>query len=66
MSWLVWSWGVVRNDDCGDEEVNQFDLTRESAQFGDWNTDYARQILVDHPNSISNTSVRPAELDDRP
>lgn len=66
MSWLVWSWGVVRNDDCGDEAVNQFDLTREGAQFGDWNTDYARQILVDHPNSIKNTSVRPAELDDRP
>ena len=67
ISWLAWSWGVVRNRDCGSDDsnrqdTNQFDITKPGAKNGDWNTDYAREIMVDNPNGIGNTSVRPDGL----
>lgn len=62
IGWLAWSWGVIRNGDCGQGGVNQFDLTKPGAQNGDWNTTYARQIMVDHNFSLRNTAVRPPGL----
>ena len=67
IGWLAWSWGVIRNRDCGagdpnNQGANQFDITRPGAKNGDWNTDYGRILMVDSDYSVRNTSIRPDGL----
>jgi hypothetical protein len=37
----------------------------QDGMFGNWNSDWARQVAVDDPASIKNTSVRPQSLLDQ-
>ena len=75
--WLIWSWGAAPNTDCRDANgENRFDLTAagqpfvdsngldfsENGEFENWNTDFAEQLLITHPNSLQKTSRRPAGL----
>jgi mannan endo-1,4-beta-mannosidase len=59
IGWLVWSWGAVSNGDC--ETEGPFDMT-ENGIFGRWTAPWAEAIALSDPNSIRNTSVRPASL----
>lgn len=59
IGWLAWSWGGVENGDCMDE--GPFDMTV-GGIFGEWKTDWGREVAVDHANSIQNTSVRPHSI----
>lgn len=59
IGWLAWSWGGVQNNDCMD--AGPFDMTVDGT-FGEWKTDWGREVAVDHPNSIQNTSVRPHSI----
>jgi len=61
IGWLAWSWGFVPNGDCGGGGRNQFDITVDGV-YGNWNTDYGRNLIVDDPNSMENTSIRPVGL----
>jgi len=58
VGWLAWSWGAVPNNDCKDE--GGFDMTTDGT-FGNWN-EWAEVVAVTDPNSIQNTSVRPASI----
>ncbi len=60
IGWLAWSWGFMPNGDCGGGR-NQFDITSDG-RYGNWNTDYGRNLIVNDPNSLQNTSVRPVGL----
>jgi mannan endo-1,4-beta-mannosidase len=59
VGWLTWSWGAAKNFDCGTEAF--LDITT-NGEFGNWNTNFARQISIDDPYSIKNTSIRPVSL----
>ena len=62
IGWLAWSWGLTKNNDCGSRGGrNQFDITTDG-NYGNWNTRYARELMVDDPNSLRNTSKRPEGL----
>jgi mannan endo-1,4-beta-mannosidase len=62
IGWLAWSWGLVVNGDC--KTPARFDWANNGV-FGDWATKEGRDMAVDHPNSIKNTSLRPASLQKR-
>jgi mannan endo-1,4-beta-mannosidase len=59
IGWLAWSWGAVTNEDCAAE--GSFDMT-EGGVYGRWNEPWAEAVAVTDPNSIQNTSVRPASI----
>jgi len=59
ISWLVWSWGGVKNSDCKDD--GPFDMTTDGT-FAGLVPGWATEIAVSDPNSIQNTSVRPASM----
>ena len=59
IGWLCWSWGAVKNGDCATKGA--FDMT-EDGKFGNWTNDWGRQLAVDDPASIKNTSIRPRSL----
>lgn len=58
IGWIAWSWGYKDNGDC---HPGRFDMTKDGA-FGNWENDWGRGIVVDDPNSIANTSIRPPSL----
>ncbi len=59
IGWLAWSWGAVPNNDC--KEDGPFDMA-EGGVYGSWTGAWAEEVLVTHPASIKNTSVRPASI----
>jgi mannan endo-1,4-beta-mannosidase len=59
IGWLCWSWGAVKNGDCATKGA--FDMTIDG-KFGEWNSEWSKQVAVEDPASIKNTSVRPASL----
>lgn len=59
IGWLTWSWGKAKNGDCSATGI--YDLTTDGA-YGNWKTDFAREICVDDSNSIQRTSLRPFSL----
>ena len=59
IGWLAWSWGLLPNGDCRKE--NRYDMT-EGGIFGRWKTEAGRELAVDHPASIANTSRRPCSI----
>jgi len=59
IGWLTWSWGMMANGDC--KENSAFDITRDG-KFGNWKTDFGRQVAVDHPASVAKTSRRPCSI----
>jgi len=65
IGWLAWSWGASPNRDCSAQGGgrSEFDIT-EGGYYGNWNRDftYGFDVIVGHPNSLQNTSVRPAGL----
>lgn len=61
IGWLAWSWGFVPNDNCRGDGPNQFDITSDG-MYGNWNNDYGRNLIVDDPNSLENTSEKPEGL----
>jgi len=61
IGWFAWSWGGVDNADCAD--AGPFDMTVDGV-FGEWETDWGREVAVDHAQSIQNTSVRPSAITD--
>lgn len=60
VGWLAWSWGSVPNNDCKDD--GGFDMTV-GGVFGTWAGTWAEEVAVTDPNSITNTSVRPASIE---
>lgn len=61
IGWLAWSWGSVPNNDCAGD-TGGFDMTTDG-EFGSWN-DWGEAVALTDPNSIQNTSVRPASMVD--
>ena len=61
IGWLAWSWGSVDNSDCANE--GSFDMTV-GGVFGNWEEPWGQAVAVTDPNSIQNTSVRPASIVD--
>jgi mannan endo-1,4-beta-mannosidase len=59
IGWLAWSWGSVDNSDCANE--GSFDMTV-AGTFGDWEESWGQEVALTDPNSIENTSVRPASM----
>jgi mannan endo-1,4-beta-mannosidase len=59
IGWLTWSWGMIENGDC--KANNAFDVTRDG-KFGNWKTEFGRQVAVAHPASVANTSRRPCSI----
>ncbi|HTV26038.1 MAG TPA: cellulase family glycosylhydrolase [Polyangiaceae bacterium] len=59
IGWLAWSWGSVVNGDCATE--GSFDMTVRGT-FGNWKEPWAEAVALSDPNSIQNTSVRPASM----
>jgi mannan endo-1,4-beta-mannosidase len=59
IGWLAWSWGSVPNNDCKD--MGGFDMTKDGT-FGNWSGAWASDVSLDHPNSLKNSSKRPASL----
>jgi mannan endo-1,4-beta-mannosidase len=59
IGWLVWSWGGVKNNDCAAD--GPFDMTTDGT-FAGLVPGWATEIAVSDPNSIQNTSVRPASM----
>lgn len=59
IGWLAWSWGGVENGDCN--EGVTFDMTI-GGVFGNWKETWGEEVAVSDPNSIQNTSVRPASM----
>lgn len=57
IGWLSWSWGIVSNADC----KPYFDHTTDG-RFGNWETDYAKNLVVDHEYSLMKTSNRPTSM----
>lgn len=59
IGWLTWSWGMMANGDC--KQNSAFDVTHDG-KFGNWKTEFGRQVAVDHPASVANTSRRPCSI----
>jgi len=59
IGWLTWSWGELDNQDGGQD--SPFDITSDGVN-GNWATEFARNLMVDDPNSMKNTSIRPEGL----
>jgi mannan endo-1,4-beta-mannosidase len=59
IGWLAWSWGSVDNGDCANR--GSFDMTT-GGVFGDWEEAWGEEVALGSPNSIRNTSVRPASM----
>lgn len=59
IGWLAWSWGSVVNGDCAME--GSFDMTVRGT-FGNWKEPWGEAVALTDPNSIQNTSVRPASM----
>ncbi len=59
IGWLAWSWGGVQNNDCANE--GSFDMTV-GGVFGNWEETWGEEVAVTDPNSIQNTSIRPASM----
>lgn len=59
IGWLTWSWGMMPNGDC--KQNSAFDVTHDG-KFGNWKTEFGRQIAVAHPASVANTSRRPCSI----
>jgi mannan endo-1,4-beta-mannosidase len=64
IGWQAWSWGKVPNGDCKPANGRSlFDITTDG-KFGNWspNNPWAVDITINSPNSIKNTSIRPASI----
>ena len=61
IGWLVWSWGGAKNGDCNKANEDPFDMTTDGT-FAGLVSGWATEIAVSDPNSIKNTSVRPASM----
>lgn len=59
IGWLAWSWGGVNNADCAGE--GSFDMTV-GGVFGNWEEPWGEAVALSDPNSIQNTSERPASM----
>jgi len=59
IGWLTWSWGMAPNGDC--KANSAFDVTRDG-KFGNWKTEFGKQVAVAHPASVANTSRRPCSI----
>jgi mannan endo-1,4-beta-mannosidase len=59
IGWLAWSWGSVVNGDCSTQ--GSFDMTVRGT-FGNWKEPWGEAVALTDPNSIQNTSVRPASM----
>ena len=59
IGWLSWSWGAVDNGHC----VPNFDHTSDG-KFGEWETEYAATLMVEHEYSLMRTASRPASFYD--
>lgn len=61
IGWYAWSWGGVINGDCNGEGEGSFDMTV-GGVFGTWKEPWGEDVALTDPNSIQNTSVRPASI----
>ncbi|MGC4066675.1 MAG: cellulase family glycosylhydrolase [Polyangiaceae bacterium] len=59
IGYLAWSWGGVKNGDCKTD--GPFDMTSNGTYDG--LTDWGLEVAKTDPNSIQNTSVRPASIE---
>lgn len=58
IGWIAWSWGYQDNGDC---HPGKFDMTRDG-RFGNWENEWGEGLVVSDPNSLFNTSKRPASI----
>ena len=61
LGWLAWSWGDNNPESWWNSDCPQFDMTR-TFSF-DSLEGWGKEVAVDHPASIVNTSVRPASIE---
>lgn len=54
IGWLAWSWGYVHNKDCRDMDMTSDSLAGKFEGLQGW----GREVAVDHPFSITNTSIK--------
>ncbi|WP_020208439.1 cellulase family glycosylhydrolase [Gilvimarinus chinensis] len=59
IGWLNWSWGGMKNGDC--DQYLYFDIS-EQGRFGRWTHEPGAQIVAMSPNSVMQTSKRPASF----
>jgi mannan endo-1,4-beta-mannosidase len=59
IGWLTWSWGMVPNGDC--REQNRYDVT-DGGKFGSWKSKSGEAMMVSDPASIRHTSRRPCSI----
>lgn len=59
IGWLTWSWGMMANGDC--KQNSAFDITTDG-KFGNWKTEFGKQVAVAHPASVARTSRRPCSI----
>lgn len=59
IGWLNWSWGGMKNGDCDD--YLYVDITQQG-EFGRWTHEPGAQIVALSPNSVMQTSKRPASF----
>jgi mannan endo-1,4-beta-mannosidase len=59
IGYLAWSWGAVKNGDCKTD--GPFDMTTDGTYAG--LTGWGLEVAKTDPNSIENTSVRPASIE---
>jgi mannan endo-1,4-beta-mannosidase len=60
VGWFAWSWGSVKNSDCANS--GPFDMTTNGTYAG--LSGWGREVAISDANSIQNTSVRPASIND--
>ena len=59
IGWLAWSWGVVKNGDC--QANRTFDITTDGV-YGNWISQWSRDVIYNNQYSIQKTSKKPASL----
>jgi mannan endo-1,4-beta-mannosidase len=59
IGWLTWSWGMMPNGDCREE--NRYDVT-DGGRFGAWKSESGEAMMISDPASIRNTSRRPCSI----
>jgi mannan endo-1,4-beta-mannosidase len=59
IGWMAWSWGAVQNGNCS--SGRKFDMTT-NGYYGNWVSDWGRDVAFYNAYSIKNTSRRPASL----
>ena len=59
IGWIAWSWGLVKNGDCQGNRT--FDITTDGV-YGNWVSQWSRDVIYNNAYSIQKTSKRPSQI----